>query len=333
MHIPNKKILSFLLACSLFSAVPLGNYSRAAETTETAKDQSLDTTSAYQNLINTMKSATNSSLILLMRSAPNQEGSFIETSQGAMFQLTSGDYLKNGWAKIKNQIYYFDKNGYRKTGWLAWQKKWYYLKKDGTLASNLWVTNGSQRWYVQEDGTRATGFVKYKKYTYYFNSFGSMVKGLRVINGKIYFFRENGTMTTGWKCLSKKVYYFTQDGSAATGWTEINGSWYYFFVNGVRVANRSIDGNYLGPNGKRVAEKQIESRHKIFCGDSRTMQLKKAVGSSETSYVYKYGRGYNWFVNEGILELKKLLLVYPQSDVILNFGVNDLGNISKYIQI
>ncbi|WP_307982089.1 LytTR family transcriptional regulator DNA-binding domain-containing protein, partial [uncultured Haemophilus sp.] len=57
------------------------------------------------------------------------------------------------------------------------------------------------------------------------------------------------------------------------------------------------------------------------------------VGSSETSYVYKYGRGYNWFVNEGILELKKLLLVYPQSDVILNFGVNDLGNISKYIQI
>ncbi len=333
MHIPNKKILSFLLACSLFSAVPLGNYSRAAETTETAKDQSLDTTSAYQNLINTMKSATNSSLILLMRSAPNQEGSFIETSQGAMFQLTSGDYLKNGWAKIKNQIYYFDKNGYRKTGWLAWQKKWYYLKKDGTLASNLWVTNGSQRWYVQEDGTRATGFVKYKKYTYYFNSFGSMVKGLRVINGKIYFFRENGTMATGWKCLSKKVYYFTQDGSAATGWTEINGSWYYFSVNGVRVANRSIDGNYLGPNGKRVTEKQIESRHKIFCGDSRTMQLKKAVGSSETSYVYKYGRGYNWFVNEGILELKKLLLVYPQSDVILNFGVNDLGNISKYIQI
>ncbi|MFQ9393582.1 MAG: hypothetical protein ACLR2E_04590 [Lachnospiraceae bacterium] len=100
----------------------MGNYSRAAETTETAKDQSLDTTSAYQNLINTMKSATNSSLILLMRSAPNQEGSFIETSQGAMFQLTSGDYLKNGWAKIKNQIYYFDKNGYRKTGWLAWQK-------------------------------------------------------------------------------------------------------------------------------------------------------------------------------------------------------------------
>ena len=201
MHIPNKKILSFLLACSLFSAVPLGNYSRAAETTETAKDQSLDITSAYQKLINTMKSATNSSLILLMRSAPNQEGSFIETSQGAMFQLTSGDYLKNGWAKIKNQIYYFDKNGYLKTGWLAWQKKWYYLKKDGTLASNLWVTNGSQRWYVQEDGTRATGFVKYKKYTYYFNSFGSMVKGLRVINGKIYFFRENGTMATGWKCL------------------------------------------------------------------------------------------------------------------------------------
>ena len=122
-------------------------FPRAAETTETAKDQSLDTTSAYQNLINTMKSATNSSLILLMRSAPNQEGSFIETSQGAMFQLTSGDYLKNGWAKIRIKFIILIRMvvGNRLA---SWQKKWYYLKKDGTLASNSGLQMAPQRWYV-----------------------------------------------------------------------------------------------------------------------------------------------------------------------------------------
>ena len=48
MHIPNKKILSFT-CMFLFSAVPFWKLFPLAETTETAKDQSLDTTSAYQN--------------------------------------------------------------------------------------------------------------------------------------------------------------------------------------------------------------------------------------------------------------------------------------------
>ena len=72
-----------------------------------------------------------------------------------------------------------------------------------------------------------------------------------------------------------------------------------------------------------------ETRYRIFCGDSRTKQLSNAVASSENGYVAKYGQGYNWFSNEGLTELKKLLRMHPQADVVLNFGVNDLYNISQ----
>ena len=200
-------------------------------------------------------------------------------------------------------------------GWHLINNKWYYFGGSGAMYSNRWIGN----YYVGGNGEMLTNT--------WVGSYWVGADGKWIPN-------YDPDVNANWVKSGNTWYYQRPDGSKLTNsWKRINGSWYYFFVNGVRVANRSIDGNYLGPNGKRVAEKQIESRHKIFCGDSRTMQLKKAVGSSETSYVYKYGRGYNWFVNEGILELKKLLLVYPQSDVILNFGVNDLGNISKYIQI
>ena len=141
-------------------------------------------------------------------------------------------------------------------------------------------------------------------------------------------------MATGWRYFTQKTYYFNQDGSAAAGWKKINGTWYYFSSKGIMATNCWVDGNYLGQDGKRTnSGSEEESRYKIFCGDSRTQQLKNAVASSENGYVAKYGQGYTWFVNEGLPELKKLLAVHPQADVILNFGVNDLWNISRYIQL
>ena len=317
MILPRKKLLSLMLASSLFSASFSGTVSFAAEAADPG---------------------TAVTLIQLMPSVPAQQGRFVTTSKGVMFRLKSGGYLKNCWARINGQIYRFDKNGYRKTGWFSWQGKKYYLRKNGALGSNLWVRSGSQKMYVQEDGTRATGFVQYKKYTYYFNSYGYMVRGFRNIDGKLYFFHKNGTMATGWRYFPQKTYYFTSDGSAATGWKKIGGSWYYFSSKGVMAANRWVDGNYLGEDGKKATSLSPEgtaeeTRYRIFCGDSRTKQLSNAVASSENGYVAKYGQGYNWFSNEGVAELKKLLRMHPQADVVLNFGVNDLYNISRYIQL
>lgn len=59
-----------------------------------------------------------------------------------------------------------------------------------------------------------------------------------------------------------------------------------------------------------------------------------AVASSENGYVAKYGQGYNWFSNEGLNRVERTSSICnPQADVVLNFGVNDLYNISRYIQL
>ena len=131
-------------------------------------------------------------------------------------------------------------------------------------------------------------------------------------------------MATGWRYFPQKTYYFTSDGSAATGWKKIGGSWYYFSSRGVMATNRWVDGNYLGEDGKKTTSLSPEgtaeeTSYRIFCGDSRTKQLRNAVASSENGYVAKYGQGYNWFSNEGLTELKELLRMHPQADVVLNF--------------
>ena len=64
----------------------------------------------------------------------------------------------------------------------------------------------------------------------------------------------------------------------------------------------------------------------LFVGDSRV------VGMSTTgmySYLGKESIGYNWFVSDGAAQM--LDMAGEGSDVVLCFGVNDLGNISQYI--
>ncbi len=69
----------------------------------------------------------------------------------------------------------------------------------------------------------------------------------------------------------------------------------------------------------------------IFVGDSRTVQMKSAVGSSDKIYIAKIGEGYNYFKNTALSQ------IYANAGngtkLIINFGVNDLANASKYIKL
>ena len=68
----------------------------------------------------------------------------------------------------------------------------------------------------------------------------------------------------------------------------------------------------------------------LFVGDSRVVGMSSASG--RYSYIGKVGAGYNWLVNEAEAELRKMLDEYPNMDVVLSFGVNDLGNLESYIE-
>lgn len=69
----------------------------------------------------------------------------------------------------------------------------------------------------------------------------------------------------------------------------------------------------------------------LFVGDSRTVQMKMAVGSADKAYVAKVGEGYNYFKNTVLPEISSY--AGNGTTMIINFGVNDLGNIGKYIKL
>ncbi len=69
----------------------------------------------------------------------------------------------------------------------------------------------------------------------------------------------------------------------------------------------------------------------VFVGDSRTVQLEKAVGTSDKAYIAKVGEGYNWFQSTALSEIPHY--AGNGTTMIINFGVNDLANANKYIRL
>ncbi len=72
-----------------------------------------------------------------------------------------GFYLKDGWYKIDNELYYMNADGAVQTGWLEYNGETYYLKEDGKMAMNweeiedkwyFFGTDGAMRHDVTEAG-------------------------------------------------------------------------------------------------------------------------------------------------------------------------------------
>ena len=68
----------------------------------------------------------------------------------------------------------------------------------------------------------------------------------------------------------------------------------------------------------------------LFLGDSRVVGMSSSSG--RYSYIGKVGAGYDWLIETGEPELRKMLAEYPNMDVVLSLGVNDLNNIDSYIE-
>ena len=69
----------------------------------------------------------------------------------------------------------------------------------------------------------------------------------------------------------------------------------------------------------------------LFVGDSRTVQMQLAVGSTDKAYIAKIGEGYSYFKNTAIDKIHDY--AGQGTIMIINFGVNDLANASKYIKL
>ena len=59
--------------------------------------------------------------------------------------------------------------------------------------------------------------------------------------------------------------------------------------------------------------------------------MSSAVSASGTSFIGKVSMGYSWMVSTALSQVKAKLKKEPTLYVIFCFGINDLGNIDKYI--
>ena len=67
----------------------------------------------------------------------------------------------------------------------------------------------------------------------------------------------------------------------------------------------------------------------IFVGDSRIVQMHDAVGDTGVTFIGENSKGYDWFVSTAIPRIDNL--TGKGTKIVINLGVNDPGNIEKYI--
>lgn len=278
--------------------------------------------------------------------------------EGRIYCFDANGYRRVGFYTYRNRKYYFKSNGQLAVNyWLRNGDRTCYLKPDGTLAVGMlryggnyyyfnerglmvrgWTQIDDKMYYFREDGTRASGWEMIKDpsdgktYRHYFSAAGTPVRGWKMIDGKQYHLTETGRVTVGWEKVHNNYWcYFEEDGSGAIGWKEIEGSWYCFSNEGIMLVNQWVDGYYLGSDGRRVED--TEERTYIFCGDSRTVLMSRVINNPDHLYVARSGCGYFWFRSTGMGDLQKYLEKNPKAKIILNLGVNDVGNCEKYINL
>lgn len=235
----------------------------------------------------------------VMQSSRAVSGKLETTGKGVRYYNSrTGKYEKKKWLKVKNNIYYFTSKGYAKTGW---------------------KTHNGRKYYFDQKGRLVTSWQKIGKYTYY------MWKN----KGNL-----SGSAATGKVQIAKRYYYFSKKGVMETGWKKIAGYYYYFSPQTGQMAVNTTVGKYkVDSRGRRVSStsgKKNTGKVDYWVGDSRTVGLGSALGVSKKC-IAQVGMGHSWYLTTAEKKLKKVLKKNPNATVVINFGVNDHGNIWKYI--
>ncbi len=109
-------------------------------------------------------------------------------------------------------------------------------------------------------------------------------------------------------------------GSEATVTGQTSNGWFEVAMDGTLAF---IRGDYMTAD--------MPGTPYVFVGDSRTVQLKMAVGTTDKAYIAEVGEGYSYFKNTALPAISNY--AGSGTKMIINCGVNDLANASKYISL
>lgn len=118
--------------------------------------------------------------------------------EGDKFKKYDNSYVQSNFIESKANTYYLGEDGVKVTGWQKIKDKLYYFDKDGAMLKNKWKKHGDDKYYLGKNGAAATGWKKIKKATYYFTDDGKMATGEVKMGLALCSFDKNG------KLVSKK---------------------------------------------------------------------------------------------------------------------------------
>ena len=172
--------------------------------------------------------------------------------------------------------------------------------KSGRYLTNRWVSYKGEVYCLRRNGyARRKGFFKYKGKTYYADQ-----------NGVIYHQR--------WITQGKYYYYMKRNGVMAAGETLEIGNRKYVFKKSGRMDAQKSDS--------------LRSDQYIFVGDSRVVGMGMTVSDNgQTTYIGRVAEGIDYLESTAGPKVKNILNSNPNMNVIFCFGVNDLGNVDRYI--
>ena len=232
----------------------------------------------------------------------------------------NGNLIRNAWAWIDGNCYYFDRNG------IMASQTWvdgYYVGISGAWIPNYqgpvepgWVDYGGGRWAYQfEDSSWAYNWLALNGKWYYFGTDGWMKRGWQWVGDYCYFFYDDGSMAAdtwvdgyyvdpwgvwipnyqgpvepGWVDYGGgNLAYRFEDGSWAYYWLPLDGKWYYFGTDGWMKRGWQWVGNncyFFYDDGSMAVDTWIDG----YYVDGTGVWVQNLQGAVETGWV-DYGNG------------------------------------------
>ena len=136
-------------------------------------------------------------------------------------------------------------------------------------------------------------------------------------------------------------------GQADTGWYEILYNEKKLFVSNEYLQSKKPaeePAPEITPDAELVTDDQFEETAEIipvtevenvagviFVGDSRFVQMEKSVGQNPCTWIAESSKGYKWLNETAVERIDNC--VGSGSKIVINLGVNDLGNLQKYLTL
>ena len=194
--------------------------------------------------------------------------------------------------------------------------------------------------YVYKDGLHPKSrWLKIKGKYYSFDTYGYVETGWKTYNGKKYYLSKTrgkeGQLLLGMHTIKGKTYYFAKStGELSHGWQILKGKKYYFGMKtGAMHKNEWVGGRYVSSDGSVTKLRATSKSRLIVLGDCRTAAMvENGIGTGSAIYIAKSSMGYDWLRSTAGPLLQSYLATYPESTVILCFGLNDyLYQQARYI--